>query len=591
MDRLGRVTLLMAASMMLGQAAQAQTQTQQQQYAEFKKKAQGDYKDFRRKANEEYAKFLKKAWSSYEAKAPRPKPVEKDVKPVVLDEKKPTKPIKDREIKVEEAKPQPQPDPQPQPLEVVVPVEMSKIPVVKPFTVPKVTVPVKLKNMPAVVPAVKDKEEENKEIAEEKPTTPEVKPTAPDVKPVVVAPITPVVPSVVPTIPAVQPVVIVDTPVVPAYVDDTPLDDSYVVFETFGTECRVRFSLRDFSFGNTLTNDAVSNAWLTFTNSDIDNTLYDCLEIRKELQLSDWAYYLMLKSFARKCFGDSNEAVFLQAYLYCQSGYKMRLGRAGDKLRLLVGSRHVVYGKSFHFINGEDFYALDSKDPKLMICEVGFPKEQAMSFYITQEQLYADNDTPMREIKSKRYSDMAFSVNVNKNLLDFYETYPASVMVENSLTTWEMYARTPLESRVKAQLYPEMMQRLEGKTQLEAVNRLLNWVQTGFVYEYDEKVWGTDRAFFAEETLYYPYCDCEDRSILLSHLVRDLVGLDVLLVYYPGHLASAVAFTEDVKGDYISYNGRKFVVCDGTYIGASVGMTMPGMDNQKAKVILLEAEK
>lgn len=119
------------------------------------------------------------------------------------------------------------------------------------------------------------------------------------------------------------------------------------------------------------------------------------------------------------------------------------------------------------------------------------------------------------------------------------------------------------------------------------VERLLNFVQTAFVYEYDDKVWGYDRAFFTEETLYYPYCDCEDRSILFSRLVRDLVGLDVILVFYPGHLATAVCFDDEVNGDYIMVGNRKYVVCDPTYIGAPVGATMPGMDNKAAHAIVL----
>ena len=124
---------------------------------------------------------------------------------------------------------------------------------------------------------------------------------------------------------------------------------------------------------------------------------------------------------------------------------------------------------------------------------------------------------------------------------------------------------------------------------MTAVNKILNYVQTGFTYEYDDKVWGHDRAFFAEESLYYPYCDCEDRSILFTRLVRDLLGLKCILIYYPGHLASAVEFTKDnVVGDYISLNNRKFIIADPTYIGAPVGETMPKMDNKTAKVILLE---
>ena len=101
-------------------------------------------------------------------------------------------------------------------------------------------------------------------------------------------------------------------------------------------------------------------------------------------------------------------------------------------------------------------------------------------------------------------------------------------------------------------------------------------------------MWGDDRAFFAEESLFYPYCDCEDRSILFTRLVRDLLGLKCILVYYPGHLASAVCFNQHVAGDYIELGGKRFVIADATYVNAPVGATMPKMDNSTAKVIMLE---
>jgi hypothetical protein len=74
-------------------------------------------------------------------------------------------------------------------------------------------------------------------------------------------------------------------------------------------------------------------------------------------------------------------------------------------------------------------------------------------------------------------------------------------------------------------------------------------------------------------------------------LVRELVGLDVVLVYYPGHLAMAVNFDTDVEGDYIMLDGRKFIVCDPTYIFSQVGQTMPEMSNESATVILLNKEQ
>ena len=167
------------------------------------------------------------------------------------------------------------------------------------------------------------------------------------------------------------------------------------------------------------------------------------------------------------------------------------------------------------------------------------------------------------------------------------------------MSRWAMYANTPLERGVKDQLYPPMKAKLKGLSQKEAVQQLLWWMHGAvdtegkiktadcFLYNYDENVWGCDRPFFGEETLFYPYCDCEDRSVLLSHLVRDLLNLDVVLVYYPGHLAMAVNFTEPVKGDYVMLDGRKFIVCDPTFIGGRVGDTMTGMENESVTAILL----
>ena len=171
------------------------------------------------------------------------------------------------------------------------------------------------------------------------------------------------------------------------------------------------------------------------------------------------------------------------------------------------------------------------------------------------------------------------------------------------MTRWAMYANSPMSDQICDQLYPQMKVKLAGLTEKQAVQELLWWIHgsvdlegviqspTCFLYRYDDDVWGGDRAFFAEETLFYPYCDCEDRSILLSRLVRDLLGLDVVLVYYPGHLAMGVCFNEDVKGDYVMLDGRKFIICDPTYIGSNVGETMPSVKDTSTTVILLKKNR
>lgn len=359
-------------------------------------------------------------------------------------------------------------------------------------------------------------------------------------------------------------------------------------FTFYGTAGKVRFDKSKAIHLGALSENSIADAWIKLSGDDYTNMIVDCLALRDRHRLGDWAYLRMVKKMAESIFGKgTNEATLLTAFVYCQSGYKMRLGMAGDRLVLLYASRHHIYDNAYFVLDGENFYCLDDNSKTLRIANQKYPGEKPMSLLITQEPELAYKDSGSSRIVIDTSIGFEMSVSVNGNLLDFYSDYPSSHIGDNFVSRWAMYAEAPICKDVKKQVYPALKKLIGSCGQLEAVEKLLNFVQTGFEYEYDDKVWGHDRAFFAEESLHYPYCDCEDRSILFSHLVRELVGLDVILVFYPGHLATAVAFTDNVVGDYINLNGRKFTVCDPTYIGAPVGLTMPKMDNATAKVILL----
>ena len=379
-------------------------------------------------------------------------------------------------------------------------------------------------------------------------------------------------------------------PVEPIKEDPEPMPK--VDFSWFGTKLSVRFDTSSALQMTGAREDVVSAAWLELSGQQYTNLVYDCLQLRTEYKMGDWAYLEMLQAVAEKLFGEgTNESVLLMAYLYCQSGYKMRLARDDSGiLHMLFASRHIIYDIPHYNVGGERFYPYGECPSSIYISDNAFQGEQSLSLWFAASPRLAVSATSSRTRQSERYPEVKVNLSSNKNLMDFYSSYPTSMVGDNFVSRWAMYANTPMSEDVKRQIYPDLKAAINGCDQLTAVNKLLNFVQTGFEYEYDDKVWGGDRAFFAEESLYYPYCDCEDRSILFTRLVRDLLGLRCILVYYPGHLASAVEFSQSdaVAGDYVLLEGRKFVIADGTFIGAPVGKTMYGMDNQTAKVILLE---
>lgn len=375
-------------------------------------------------------------------------------------------------------------------------------------------------------------------------------------------------------------------PISPIYENDK-VEEKNFSFSYMGTTCEVRLP-KDLNIRMSGCESCmIATIWKQLATNAMDNTIRDFLALRLKMQLCDWAYLNLIDTFAKAFCGHGNEAVIMAAFIYSQSGYKMRLGRDCEKLYLLYGSKHGIYEKGYIVIEGINYYPLDDKVERMEISDFSFPQEQSMSLYIENAQKFTIRPSAKRKLASEQYHDVTIDSQVNLNLIQFYNTYPSSEVNGNFMTRWKMYADTPMDESVSQMLYPDIKNKIEGLSDVQAVNQILNWVQTAFQYEYDDKVWGHDRAFFAEETLYYPYCDCEDRAILFTRLVRNLLGLKCILVYYPGHLASAVCLKQQVNGDYISLDGDVYTICDPTYIGAPVGITMPEMDNRSAKVIKL----
>lgn len=378
--------------------------------------------------------------------------------------------------------------------------------------------------------------------------------------------------------PAAQP-----EPIAP--IEPQPTPHQLVSIAFYGTLVSIAFPMEDDLTISRVQEKELAKVWKKLSAAPYDITIKTALDARAQLKLCDWGYLQMLQAVCEKRYGKTNEAVFMQAYLMAQSGYQIRLAYNQSNLYCLVASTYNIISMSYFIVDGVRFYPLNCSNQQLSICKAAFDKEQKLSLQIQQEQQLDTDVTNTRKLVS-RYG-IEVEVPLDKNMVDFYDNYPSAYLGNDIYTRWAVYANTPLESTITSALYPTLRQSIDGLSERDAVNQLLNFVQTALQYEYDDKVWGGDRVFFAAETLYYPYADCEDRAILFSRLVRDLLGLDVVLLYYPGHLAAAVAFNHDVAGDYLMYGTTKYVVCDPTYIGAPVGRAMPGMNTQQAQVIVL----
>jgi len=523
---------LVLAGIVLASMAMAQSsfdkfkQASDAKFDKFVEDRQADFDAFRKRVNEDYARMMEKTWDFFEVEPAEKEPEVPQVKPVICTD------------------PEPVPQPQPQPQE-----EAAPTPAPTPAPAP------------APAPA---------------PRPDPVTVTAPGPKPIEIPVMA--VPIVLPKpTPAPEPIAPVVVP------EEEPKKTESVAF--YGTSIALSFPATDGFKLAGLNEKQLAQAWTQLSDKKYDVLVSTALSARKQYNLCDWGYIQFLQNALEKHYGKTNEAVFVQNFLLTQSGYRVRLGKDDSKLYLLVASNYSIFNCMSTKIDGKRFFVANGNPKSLQVCPSLYEKEKTISLQIASTQKLAQKKSEQRHLVSKM--GMSVDVTVNKNLIDFYNNYPRSYVNNDVTTTWATYANTPLEKSTKDALYPAIKKSIEGLSEKDAVNKILNWVQTAFVYEYDDKVWGGDRAFFATETLFYPYCDCEDRSILFSRLVRDIIGDEVVLLYYPGHLATAVNFKDDVKGDFLTFQNKKYVVCDPTFINAGVGRTMPGMNNQQAKIIVL----
>ena len=382
---------------------------------------------------------------------------------------------------------------------------------------------------------------------------------------------------------------------VPIIKEDKPVEETHE-FEFYGSDLEIRidesckFKINNFSDrGIAETMEKIAK------NEAFNHTLKSCLTIRNKYKLCDWAYLQMLQEFSNSFFeGNCNEATLLTGYLYCMSGYKLRFAYTNNKELILLfalqDNQLITSLPSFSIPSDgyRSYYSLKPDVKSVYICDFAFPKEQAMSLYITELPKFpADKKDFTLKFKMSRNT---INYTLNKNLIDFFDKYPTPMTQHDVYSKWAYYALTPLSPEAKATAYPAIKKLIDGKSEIDAVNMIMDWIES-YKYGYDSKVWGYDRAFFPDETLWYPSSDCEDHAILLARLVNDLLGLETALIYYPGHLAAAVKFNSEVRGDYLLSNGEKFTVCDPTIYYAKAGTTMSSCKNKPATLIRLNNGK
>ena len=351
----------------------------------------------------------------------------------------------------------------------------------------------------------------------------------------------------------------------------------------FGTSCNVAINENFKLLLPDISEKSVVKMWEEFEKGHFSQITIDCFNLKEQMRLNGWCMLNLCKKIADKIEGqDTNESAVLLSYLMNEQGYDVQLCRINDNKLVPIFTSSVelcqipkmqVGGKIYHLFGVNDEFSKVHLFEKMKY----FTEVEPINFDHAMYISFSSSQSSPQTFTSTFNEKMTTTVRSNKSLIQYYNSLPL-------INDWSFYARQPMFPSTKAQIIPALKRTVAGKNEIDAANDIIHFVQSAFTYKADSIQFGRERIFYKEELFYYSGSDCEDRSVLFSDLIHEILGLDVVLLYYPWHMATAVKFNTPFNGHYIMVDKQKYMICDPTCRYSEVGFCHSDYRNEVPQI-------
>lgn len=313
----------------------------------------------------------------------------------------------------------------------------------------------------------------------------------------------------------------------------------------------------------------------------ISELVQEFIKTKNKLRLNDWGYYKMVEQFACKAEATTYRQTLFTWAILLKSGYNVKTGFTDQDIYLMLPSYQEFFSVYYLTVDNIPYYIQTKQRksdplPRLRVHKANYPGNNKFSMYLTEIPLIGIYNVKKELI----FKGDTIKFNQNKWLASFYNDYPHCDM--------NVYFSAPISNEITQPLENYFNPQFSGKTDIEKVTMLLAFVQNAFAYKTDMDQFGREKYFFPDEVFYYPFSDCEDRSILFSHMVKYFTDCECIGLNFPGHVNTAVHFKEKMEGSFIHYDNKNYLVCDPTYVNAPIGYLDSKYEKFQPKIIIPE---
>lgn len=194
---------------------------------------------------------------------------------------------------------------------------------------------------------------------------------------------------------------------------------------------------------------------------------------------------MLIRQISDSYCATANESIVMQQFLLNEMGYKARMARkaTGDKVMLFVATDCNIYARPYITLEGRNYYNMseDNTQCRFYMCPKDSPKaKKAVGMRLDATPNFSGTVTTFT--RYAQGSAAKVTVDVSKTLVDFYKSYPQC--------DYSVYFNATVNGSVENELISSLAPLLQGKSEADAANILINFVQTAFQYQTDEQQFG-----------------------------------------------------------------------------------------------------
>jgi hypothetical protein len=338
-------------------------------------------------------------------------------------------------------------------------------------------------------------------------------------------------------------------------------------------------------------NDSIAAFWDKMSQTKYQAFIQELHIYKTIYNLNDWSLYLLSSQAAQKLLGNSNsnndKVNLFNWFVFSKMGYDTRVSYNDQGIYFMAHVKNKIYATSYYTYDAKRYYALGDSNVQKLSSVYSYKGDYAQSSKAMNFAIKTPvniTDTQVTRTLNFTYNGQKHEITVpySKTLVKLYDTHPH--------VYWSSYYNIESSPMTARALLSQLKVIIDGKTEVEAVNMLLRFVQYAFAYKTDQDQFNTaDKVLLPEQIIYYPYSDCEDRSVMFTYLVEKLLGLQAVGILYGDHMAAGVAMSTNVSGDSFMYKGKKFMYADPTWNGYNIGRI--GKDYLNKKFSVMEEEE